>query len=123
MISFLHADRPSPEKGIFSKHIKSRLSAIFTKKMKNNFYFLCMLILFTSSCYSHKVLETSDKETYLEVEQAINNYFTGRKTANIQLLQNTFHSESRLMTMDTTLVLISRDEYLDVVQKKRNSFL
>jgi len=53
-----------------------------------------------------------------QVQSLIQNYFVGRRTADIDLLKKTFHPSARLMTTDTSLTLITRRQYLDVVQKR-----
>ncbi len=86
--------------------------------MRQSSHYLLFLVLFIFSCSNQKSIGKVTKTKNLAIEQVINNYFQGRKTADIELLKTTFHSDARLLTMDTALVLITREAYLDVVKKK-----
>lgn len=67
----------------------------------------------------NKVLHTffDKKNEYLKVEKTINNYFEGRKNANIAQLQNAFSNNAKLYTVkDNIELIIPLKLYLDKVK-------
>ncbi len=53
-----------------------------------------------------------------EIENVVNNYFNGRKSANIELLQKVFSPEAKLMFSDNTnLHFISVEDYFNKVKE------
>ncbi len=59
-----------------------------------------------------------EKNELPKIENTVNNYFTGRKTANIEQLQKVFSEQAKLMFSDNkTLHFISVEDYLNKVKQ------
>lgn len=81
-----------------------------------------LLLLLANLCLAMFANETmsTEGEHHKEIRTTIQNYFDGRRDADINLLQKAFSEDARLMTTgpNQQLIIISLNDYFAVVKKQ-----
>ncbi len=88
---------------------------VFTFKEKGHFPYLN-----DAKKYTDVLTEFLEDKTEEDIRVVINNYFQGRKTANIDLLNKVFHPQAQLITKDknNNPIVITLQKYLTDVKKQ-----